>query len=174
MLRGINVSGQKKIKMDLLKKLYEQAGFSFVQTYIQSGNIIFSHKSDNVPEIVNIIETAIRKQFGFDVSVIIRTPQEMKKVTDSNPLNLQGDEFKRLYVTFLATSADDSKTVLFEKYKAADDKFCLLENHFYFFCPGGYGKTKLSNNIIEKVYKCPATTRNWNTVNKLQTLSSSE
>ena len=79
-LRGINVSGQKKIRMVDLKKLYESLGFSDVKTYIQSGNVIFKSDS-NISDIqlAKKIEKAISEQYLFEVPVIIRTNKELEK-----------------------------------------------------------------------------------------------
>lgn len=80
LLRGINVSGQKKIKMDELKVMYLNLGFLNVETYIQSGNIVFeSHISDKT-EIKNLLEESINKHFGFDVPVHLLSKLEIEDV----------------------------------------------------------------------------------------------
>src|SRR6476661_2184057 len=84
-LRGINVSGQKKIVMAELRKLYESLGFTDVQTYIQSGNIVFQFKKETDVKLAHKIETAIEKQFGFEVPVIIRTKEELEHISSDNP-----------------------------------------------------------------------------------------
>lgn len=85
MLRGINVSGQKKIKMNELRTLYESLGFRPVKTYIQSGNVIFKSPASDTSELVSNIETKIKQTFGFSVSVIIRTASEFQHVINNNP-----------------------------------------------------------------------------------------
>ncbi len=172
LLRGINVSGQKKIKMAELKELYESLGFKDVQTYIQSGNVIFKDKKIDQDKIIKRIENKIGQQYGYRVTVIMRTPDEMNSIIKNNPFPDFAAETKMLYVTFLAEEIDPSKISGLEKYKAKDDKYVLIGKNFYFYCPGGYGKTKLSNNTIERVFSAPATTRNWNSVLTLKDLSS--
>ncbi|MCB9059613.1 MAG: DUF1697 domain-containing protein [Calditrichae bacterium] len=170
-LRGINVSGQKIIKMADLKMLYEKLGYKNVRTYIQSGNVIFKHSENNVAGHINKIHDEIKNQYGFDVSVIIRTPEEFQKIIAGEPFKLNSDQLKRLYVTFLSENGKLEKLSQLEKYMAAKDKCHLSDNHLYFYCPEGYGKTKLSNNMIEKVFGISATTRNWNSVCKLYELT---
>lgn len=168
-LRGINVSGQKKIKMADLKALYEELKFKDVITYIQSGNVIFKvDKKISCTELSGKIEKKIYENYQFDVPVIIRTIAEMKKVLSGNPFQKQkGIDFERLYVTFLA---DEPKKVELEKVEKLDftpEKFNIIGKEVYLYCPNGYGRTKLNNNFFENKLKVVATTRNWNTVNKL-------
>ena len=85
-LRGINVSGQKKILMTDLKKLYESIGFKDVVTYIQSGNVIFEmNENDSEIELASKIEEAILKQYLFEVPVIVFKNSDLKHWIDSNP-----------------------------------------------------------------------------------------
>ena len=174
LLRGINVSGQKKIKMVDLKELYKTLRFKDVQTYIQSGNVIFKDKNSDWQEIVRLIENRIEQEYGYRVTVIIRTSQEMELIIKNNPFKSATTEVKKFYVTFLSEEVDPSKLIGLEKYKAPDDQYTLIGKHFYFYCPGGYGKTKLSTNTIETILGVPATTLNWNSVLALNALSKND
>jgi uncharacterized protein (DUF1697 family) len=168
-LRGINVSGQKKIKMSDLKAMYEELKFKDVISYIQSGNVIF--KADKKLSSIDLskkIEKKISEKYKFDVPVIIRTIAEMKKVLTVNPfLRQKGIDIERLYVTFLADTAKKVELEKIEKLDYSPEKFIIIGRVVYLYCPIGYGKTKLSNNFFENKLKVTATTRNWNTVNKL-------
>jgi len=172
-LRGINVSGQKQILMADLEKLYEGLGFSNIITYIQSGNVIFKTSlNDNIKELSAKIEEAIQQKYGFNVPVILRTPDEMKEIINANPFQqLKGNHPKKLYVTFLE---EKPQTAFVEKINHFDflpDKFIINEKEVYLNCAAGYGTTKLSNTFFENKLKVRATTRNWNTVNKLLELA---
>src|SRR5690242_803730 len=102
-LRGINVSGQKKIQMTDLKTLYEALKFKDVTTYIQSGNVIFKSTSASDQKVAKRIEDAIYKRYGFAVPVIIRTVEEMEHATNANPFLKQSNiDTKKLHITFLA------------------------------------------------------------------------
>lgn len=173
MLRGINVSGQKPILMEHLRASFETLGFHEIKTYIQSGNIIFQSAKGTPTRLSKQITELILRDFGFSVPVLIKTSKEMKKIVENNPfLNDKSVDLSRLYVTFL--SELPKKTVLKNLAALASkrDQFHIIDQEIYLYCPDGYGNTKLSNNAFEKILSVGATTRNWNTVNKLCDMAS--
>lgn len=174
LLRGINVSGQKKIAMPELRKLLETLGFTDVSTYIQSGNIIFSTKESDMEKISKSIEQKILEKYNFHVPTIIRTAAEMTKIVHVNPfLKIKNIETSKLHVTFLSNypnKEDLEKIVLL---KNSIDEFVLIANHVFVHCRSGYGNTKLTNTFFEKKLYINATTRNWRTVIELVKLTSS-
>ncbi|MFC2170469.1 DUF1697 domain-containing protein [Calditrichota bacterium] len=87
MLRGINVSGQKKIKMVDLKKMYESLGFKRVVTYVQSGNVVFDSNEKDRTKIASLIEKQIVKSFGYSVPVFIRQPEDLSKIIKNTPFS---------------------------------------------------------------------------------------
>lgn len=165
-LRGINVSGQKKIPMLELKKMYEELHFENIITYIQSGNVIFNNK--NAKDLSKKIEQKIFEKFNFHVPVIIRTPDEMQKIIEENPfLKQKNIDLSKLHVVYLA---DNPKQDIIDKLKKNNyepDKFYTSGKEVYVYCPNGYGRTKLTNNFFENKLEITATTRNWNTTNEL-------
>lgn len=169
LLRGINVSGQKKILMKDLKNLFEELDFQNVQTYIQSGNVIFNSRSSK--NLSKKIEQKIIEKYKFQVSVIIRTINELEILIKKNPFTKNKNiDPKNLYLTFLATApAADQITKLNEtNYKP--EKFVIDKNEVFIYCPNGYGNAKFNNNFIEEKLKVVATTRNWKVVNELLAL----
>lgn len=174
-LRGINVSGQKKIIMTELADLYNNLGFSDIITYIQSGNVIFKYKNNATNKSLSqLIEKAIVKKYSFEVPVLVRSIDEFEAIINLNPFITQTNiDFEKLHVTFLEVVPNADKI---EKLKLLDfspDKFTILNNEIYIYCPVSYGSTKLSNNFFESKLKIKATTRNWRTINKLLELSKS-
>ncbi len=169
LLRGINVSGQKKIKMIELKDLYQSLGFENVQTYIQSGNVIFSSKIKSKKNITQLIEKNIKKTWGYEVSVILKNNQDLKKIVKGNPFP-KADTTK-LYVTLFETKPKNIATEEIEKKQDKTEKIFITPTEIYIFCPNGYGKTKLTNTFLEKKTGVVATTRNWKTINNLINLS---
>lgn len=167
LLRGINVSGQKKIKMAELRTHLSEWGFSAVQTYIQSGNIVLQEAESSQEQIAERIHQGIQSVYGFDVPVMVLVPEDLDRVLANNPFLPEKDP-KRLYVTFLSTqpAQDLQDQLLGEDY--TPEAFVLREQHIYFFSPSGYGRAKMNNNFFEKKLKVRATTRNWRTVNKLK------
>lgn len=172
MLRGINVSGQKRIKMDVLKAVYEAMGFDDVSTYIQSGNVIFKNPKKNRTTLSASIEKAINEQFAYPVLVMIREKDELGKIIRSNPfLSRSAIELDKLHVTFLSHKPDNKYLKEIENVKNGKDECQLSDKEIYLYCPEGYGRTKLTNNYFEKELGVSATTRNWKTVKKLYELA---
>jgi uncharacterized protein (DUF1697 family) len=172
MLRGINVAGHNQIKMTALRELFESVGFEQVQTYIQGGNVVFKAGKSSTLQISKKIEERIAKEFGFRVPVVTRTSAEMGSVIGSNPfLKTKGIDPTKLHVTFLSEAPDPAALKKLEPLAVAPDQFLSRGDEIYLYCPNGYGNTKLSNNVIEKILAAPATTRNWNTVNKLHEMA---
>ncbi|MFM9944974.1 MAG: DUF1697 domain-containing protein [Bacteroidia bacterium] len=171
-LRGINVSGQKLIKMAELKIHLEELEFKNVSSYIQSGNILFESKNQNQKVLATEIENKIREKYGWDVPVIVKNSDELKTISERNPFLInRNEDFKKLYVIFLD---DEPEMELIENFKKTDylpDEFVLSEKTIYAFYTNSYGTTKFTNNYFEKKLKTKATTRNWNTVLKLLELS---
>jgi uncharacterized protein (DUF1697 family) len=167
-LRGINVSGQRKIQMTDLKALYEALKFTNVITYIQSGNVIFKSKSASDQKLAKRIEDAIYERYNFNVPVIIRTVEEMEHAISVNPFLKQSKiDIEKLHITFLAEIPEQENVESIRNIDYSPDKFIILDKEVYLYCPNGYGITKLSNNFFEQKLKIKATTRNWRTVNKL-------
>src|ERR1700740_1199955 len=146
-LRGINVSGHKLIKMDALRKLFDNMGFKNTKTYIQSGNVVFQDKQAKIQDLEKKIAGSILKEFGFEVPVLVKEADELEAVLEKNHI---------------------------EKIKEgayASDEFIVVGKTVYLFCPNGYGNTKLNNTFFENKLKVTATTRNWKTINELVTIA---
>ena len=168
-LRGVNVSGQKKIIMTELIELLESLGFTSVQTYIQSGNVIFQ---SNGKELAATITKAIFDRFAFEVPTQVLSSESMQIIAELNPFsnNLEIDK-KSLYYTFLE---EEPKKILVEALQKLDfpsEQFVIEGKVVFLHCPNGYGRAKLNNNFLERKLKVSATTRNHKTVTKLVELS---
>ena len=172
-LRGINVSGHKLIKMELLKKMCGNLGFSNIQTYIQSGNIIFHSAKTGTKKLSSTIKEAIKKEFGFDVPVITLTLAELEAIINLNPFTKDKHlDVAFFHVTILDALPGKEHIALLSKAEIKNDKFEAVKQTIYLYCPDGYGNTKLNNTFIEQKLKVSATTRNWKTINQLFTLAS--
>lgn len=169
-LRGINVSGQKLIKMADLKQHYEAIGFTEVQTYIQSGNVIFS-SSEKVDKLSQLISQKIKEVYDFDVPVLVLTKEELISARENNPYLKKGEPIEQLLITFLEKPPSQERIEAIDKARYLPDEFSIDNKRVYLNIVGGYGKSKLSNNLFESKLKIAATTRNLKTVNKLIELS---
>lgn len=165
-LRGINVSGQKKIKMADLKESMIGAGLKNVVTYIQSGNVIFDSLLSEVNQIEHIINVAIKNDFDFDVPVVVKTPSEIQQILNDNPFKAESNT-KGLYFTLLHQTPSAGMVMEFQQLKFKNEDFHYADNCVYMNCKMGAGKAKLSNNLIENKLKVGATTRNLNTMLKM-------
>lgn len=171
MLRGINVSGQKLIKMAGLRESMTRLGLEDVATYVQSGNILFNTQDTDLRVIAERISSQIKKDFTFDVPCIVRSAEYFKKVLTNNDFLQQGRDEKRCYVTFLEEEPDPMHVHKIDSKQYAPEEFIIKGDLLYFYSPDGYGKAKMNNNFFEQKLRVKATTRNWNSVNKLYELA---
>ena len=168
LLRGINVSGQKKIKMADLRVHLSDLELGDVQTYIQSGNITF--KSPAAPEghLAATIKGKILEAYGFEVPTLVVSSEELQHVAVGNPFpQAAAADPARMLVTFLETVPEVEAAKAFTRLSFPDEHFELKGKAVYLHCPKGYGRAKLNNNFVERKLKVPATTRNWKTILKL-------
>jgi uncharacterized protein (DUF1697 family) len=172
LLRGINVSGHRMIKMEELKNVLSELNFTNIRTYIQSGNIIFETPKTDSNYLEKQIGEKILKHFGFSVPVIIRSRPEMETIHKNNPfLGKRSEPADKLHVTFLPEQPDPDNLKKIEDGSYLPDEFSVSGREVYLFCPGGYGNTKLSNQFFENKLKLTATTRNWKTIETLLLMS---
>ncbi len=172
LLRGINVSGQKKVKMAELKSLYESLNFENVSTYIQSGNVVFESALDD-KELQTIIETAIEKHFQFDVPVLILTPNKLMKAAENLPFTTIDieQEGSKIILFFLSKTISAEQGISIETYLTNSEQLVIGDEVIYLYCPAGLGKSKLTNKLIETKLQLTSTARNVKTVNKLLLLT---
>lgn len=167
-LRGINVSGHNMIKMDALKTLYAGLGFVDVQTYIQSGNVVFRSKAVECSRLENRIAALINKEFGLNVPVMVLELDEMKEIAKGNPFGKdKGKNPSFFHVSFLSAVPGKELISKIDGTLYLPDEFIWKGCAIYLYTPGGYGRTKLNNGFFESKLKLTATTRNWKTVNEL-------
>lgn len=166
LLRAINVSGHHIIKMkDLLVSL-SSLGYQNIQTYLQSGNVIFESENNDVTQLEDQIRDQILNDFGHDITVMVFFEKYFIKVYQNNPLLGQKEiDQKKLYVAFLNTSPD--QVLLSEIVKKFPEIIIMVDKILYVYYTNGYGRTKVNNNFFEKKLKVIATTRNWNTVSNI-------
>jgi uncharacterized protein (DUF1697 family) len=173
LLRGVNVSGQKKMPMVEVRKMMTSIGFNDVQTYVQSGNIIFGSELNSTEEMEGLIHTAIENTFGYDVPVLVKSVSEIKDVIAKNPYNNENDLAQnRVYFVLLQDTPNAELVEAFEEMDFPNEKFMVSNSCVYLCCENGYGKAKLNNNLIERKLKVKATARNYRTMNKLLELAS--
>lgn len=165
LLRSINV-GKRQIKMDALKELFRMSDFDNIVTYIQSGNVLFDTKETDESALRLRIEKQLEKGAGFEVKTILRNLDEIADVIKATPFDPDAEKDRRLYITFLADKPDSEKAAALEALSTDAESMKIINRELYFLTPA-YGETKFSNNFVEKKLGTVATTRNWQTVNKV-------
>ena len=167
-LRGINVSGKKLIKMEELRKYLHDIKLKDVKTYIQSGNIVFNYPPTNQKVLATIIADKIKKEYALEVPVIVLSSIEMKSIAANNPfVNDRGEDTSKLAVTFLSDEPDVEKLKILYTLKDYPNEFIIAGKVIYLLCPNGFSNSKLTINFIENKLKITASSRNWNTVVRL-------
>lgn len=170
LLRGINV-GNNPLKMERLHTIFAELGFADVRTYVQSGNVLFSAKGTPA-HLSGVIEKKLHGETRLPVSVIVKTPAQLKRIIDANPfLKDAGVDPKTLHVVFLAKAAPKAGLAALAAVESGTDRWLAAADVLYLHCPNGYGRTKLNNGALEKKLAMRATTRNWNTVKTLYKMS---
>jgi uncharacterized protein (DUF1697 family) len=168
LLRGINVGGQKSIKMTDLKNAFEALGFGNVKTYVQSGNVIFDAEPSDTSKLAGYIEDMVSRTYGFQVKTMIRTEDELAGIVCNNPFTKDPDlDQDKLHVTFLSDRPESNTVAALAVKKEENEQFSIIGREVYLYCPNGYGNTKLNNVLFEKKLNAIATTRNWKTVNRV-------
>jgi uncharacterized protein (DUF1697 family) len=166
LLRGINLGARNKISMGDLKALFADLGAEDIETYVQSGNVLFTSAGER-DDLVRAIEQEIQSRLGLAVKVLLRTDAELAKLVADNPFADAEPDAVKLHVTFLAERPDRSRAGALDEEQFAPDRFHVTRDAVYLHCPNGYGRSKLSNAYFEKQLGVAATTRNWRTVTRL-------
>ncbi len=168
MLRGINVGGHKLIKMDKLRQSFEALGFEQVQTYIQSGNVVFKTAKTSTSGLSKGIEERILKDFGFPASVITRTSDELHQAIANNPfLNRPGVDPERLHIMFLSEAPAPAALKKLADLVASPDLCHGSGREIHFYLPNGVSKSVLMKTPVDRILAVSTTMRNWKTVNTL-------
>ena len=163
LLRGVNVGGRNQVPMASLRRSVEALGFDEVTTHLQSGNVVFRGASQPESRLAATLETAIRRTFGLDVTVLVRTREQLARMERANPFLARRRDPATLHVTFLAGRPSAASTRALPTSNGPDE-LAVHGREVYLWCPNGYGRTKLTNTWIEQRLSTRATTRNWRTV----------
>ena len=170
LFRGINVGGNNILPMKALAALLENLGADSVKTYIQSGNVVFQHPSENASELSSRISAAIKESHGFEPRVWLLDLAEMEKAVISNPFPEAEAEPKTLHLYFLASAPENPDLTMLDSLKKANEQFKLIDDVFYLYTPDGIGRSKLAERA-EKALGVAATARNWRTVSKVMAMA---
>jgi len=167
LLRGINLAGKNRLPMKDLTEMFAHAGCGGVAAYIQSGNVIFTAAPVLASRIDALITAQIKKRFGHEVPVVLRTADELRKVIANNPFLRAGAAEKELHVMFLADAPDASRIRSLDPDRSPPDTYQVRGREIYLRLPNGMGRSKLSNQYFDSKLATVSTARNWRTVTTL-------
>jgi len=166
LFRGINVGGNNILPMKELKTLLEKLGAGKVATYIQSGNVVLTHKENNLKTLSEKITAAIKKNFGFEPKVLLLKQKEIEQAISSNLFPEGEKEPKTLHAFFLESKPENPNFKKMDEIKIKSEQYKLIGNIYYLLAPEGIGRSKLASQV-EKLLGVPVTGRNWRTVIKI-------
>jgi uncharacterized protein (DUF1697 family) len=168
LFRGINIGGNKIVRIKTLRKVLAEAGFGSVATYIQSGNVVLTSEKDE-SAIAAIVEAAFPEAFGFASHATVRSLDTWRRMIADNPFATAAQDGKRVHAVFLdAPPSEEAVQAL--RALATTERMELREGVLYLHTPDGFGRSKVAG-ALDKVLKVPLTARNWNTVLKLQEMA---
>jgi len=173
-LRGINVGGKNKIKMETLREVFGSLGFENVKTYINSGNVIFEIVETAGKELAAKIESAIEKEFALKINVIVRKMSEIENIVANNPFAGQFENEKDLHVFFLDEELPADKRELLLSNNSENEQFAIRNSEIFCHLRVSVLDSLMGKDYIGKKLKVFATARNWRTVNKILELAISQ
>ena len=172
LLRGINVGGKNKLPMKDLAAVFRDAGCVSVQTYIQSGNVVFQAPPESAAGLPATLAAQITARFSLRVPVLLRTAEQLESVFQNNPFLAQGLPEDTLHVMFLAGLPAPEQVAALHSQRSAPDAFIVQGRDIYLHLPNGVADTKLTNAYFDAKLATVSTSRNWKTVTKLLELTS--
>ena len=171
LLRGINIGPRQRIAMGDLRALVTDLGHTSVETYVQSGNVVFQSRSRSTAALAAAIENAITEKLGLTVAVVVRSGPELAAVVAGQPFGDRGADDKQPYVAFLSEEPDRRTVAAVDASAFAPDEIASPGARCTCTTRTGSGRSKLSNAFLERSLGVTSTMRNWRTVKALADLS---
>lgn len=165
LLRGINIGGQKLMKMKDLQAALEANGLLEVRTYIQSGNVVFRAKGKSADKLRDGVRKAIDERWGFDVPTLVVPAEDLRAIAAANPFaNDAGKDATRTFVMFMLSKPAAEAVAALSPQRDEKIEFVIGDRAVYAHYPNGYGTTKMDNNFFERKLGVSVTARNLRTV----------
>jgi uncharacterized protein (DUF1697 family) len=166
-LRGINVGGKNKVKMETLREVCAALGFENVKTYINSGNVVFETTKTDDQKLAEKLEKAIEKEFTLKIKVMVRVIGEIEEIVKNNPFEGEFESDKDLHVFFLDEALPAEKRELLLSNNSANEQFAVIGREIFCLLRVSVLDSLIGKDYIGKKLKVSATARNWRTVNKI-------
>lgn len=169
-LRGINVGGKNRLKMDDLSAVFSRNECSDVKTYIQSGNVVFTCNTANIDRLDELVSKELLERFSINSPIVILNTDELSDILNNNPFVIDNTPESELHVTIFSSDISTEIPTDIKSKMSANENVKIGNRAVYLHLPNGYSSTKLTNAYLEKVTKSIATTRNWKTMKALYNL----
>lgn len=169
LLRGINVGGNKKVPMAALRTLCEGLGWTDVQTYVQSGNVVFVAKG-NPAQLAAALAGAIEQHFGFPVPVLVRTAAAWRTLAATPAFaDAAAERPQLLHVACVAAPVPQDAVARLLPYCKDGERVAVAATGatLWLDYAGGVARSKLAPAVLDRVCGAVVTARNWNTVQAL-------
>jgi uncharacterized protein (DUF1697 family) len=167
LLRGVNVGGARPLPMERLRALFAEAGANSVESFIQSGNVVFAATEAQAPQILADVSARIRQEFGFAAPIVLRDATAWQTLIDSNPFLGDGADPNTLHALCLSETPSREALDRLDPRRSPGDEFEVRGRDIYLRLPSGVARTKLTNAWFDSKLRVTSTLRNWRTVLKL-------
>ncbi len=171
LFRAVNLGGHNKVGMTDLRDLLVRMGMQDVQTLLQSGNVVFRSEARNAADLERLIETAAGKQLGLRTDVLVRSEKEWQALIAENPFPKDATrDPSHLLAVVLKGAPDRAKVKALQAAIKGREVLNVRGRCAYIVYVDGIGRSRLTNDVIEKHLATRGTGRNWNTVLRLAAL----
>ncbi|MBA8906499.1 DUF1697 domain-containing protein [Aminobacter ciceronei] len=160
---GINVGGNRLVRMAELRTFFEELGFAEVATYIQSGNVVFGAEASEAGPLTERIEAAFEKRWGFRSRIMVRDLGWLEALVASNPYPEVADDPTRLHASALEREPTAEEIARLAERCTGPESFAVKGDVLYLHAPDGLGKSTFAE-VLPRTLKVPGTMRNWRTV----------
>jgi uncharacterized protein (DUF1697 family) len=170
LLRAVNVGGRNVVPMAGLRGALEEVDCSSVATYIQSGNVVFGHKTKDRAALAKELEALVQKTFGVSAAVVLRTFAEIRKLAAAEPF---GGDAEHTHVAFLVAKPARTAVTELKSLDLSPEAAEVVGMDVFLHYPNGLGRAKLTGSLLERTLGVPGTVRNWRTVTRLAEMTES-
>jgi len=169
-LRGINLGAERRVAMPALHDALAATGYQDVRTLARSGNVVLTSAAAPAT-LEQDLAVTLRGAFGFEIAVVVRTPEELAEVVAADPFAGEADDPARYQVSFLSAAPDPAGVIELERADVAPERVAVRGREVYSWHPDGLARSKLAGLITDRRLGVAVTARNWRTVTKLLALA---
>ncbi|MCB1004711.1 MAG: DUF1697 domain-containing protein [Acidimicrobiales bacterium] len=166
LLRAVNLGSHGKVPMADLRAWLTDLGYGDVATHLQSGNAVFTAEGLDEDAVAAAVGDAIEAGCGVRTPVLVRGLADLEAVVAETPFGseLAAGDPKFVHVAFLSAAPDAERVAALDPARSPGDRAVVVGRHVHLHYPNGSGRSKLTNDYLERTLGVTSTARNWNTV----------